>query len=63
MVTYSAYESDARVTRYAEALAERGDHVDVLSLRQTPQISDRDTIARVNVFRPQGRFAKNDAST
>ena len=33
MVAYTEYESDGRVRRYAEALASRGDHVDVLALR------------------------------
>src|SRR5439155_15341589 len=34
MVTHSLYESDHRVMRYAEALAARGDQVDVISLRK-----------------------------
>ena len=34
MLAYTFYESDNRVMRYAETLAARGDHVDVLSLRQ-----------------------------
>lgn len=33
-VAYSFYESDNRVIRYAESLAERGDHVDVIALRR-----------------------------
>ena len=32
MLSYSFYEVDARVTRYAETLARRGDHVDVISI-------------------------------
>jgi glycosyltransferase involved in cell wall biosynthesis len=32
MIAYTEYESDARVRRYAETLAKRGDIVDVLSL-------------------------------
>lgn len=32
MVAYTEYESDNRVRRYAEALARRGDHVDVIAL-------------------------------
>src|SRR5262249_10588832 len=32
MVAYSFYDRDNRVMRYAEALAARGDHVDVISL-------------------------------
>ena len=34
MVTYSFYESDARVQQYATALAARGDQVDVMALRR-----------------------------
>jgi glycosyltransferase involved in cell wall biosynthesis len=34
IVTHSLYESDGRVTRYAEALASRGDQVEVFSLRR-----------------------------
>src|SRR3984893_10803709 len=38
MLAYTLYESDNRVRRYAEALARRGDQVDVIALRggQTP---------------------------
>jgi glycosyltransferase involved in cell wall biosynthesis len=32
MLVYSSYESDGRVRRYAEALARRGDHVEVIAL-------------------------------
>jgi glycosyltransferase involved in cell wall biosynthesis len=32
MVAYTAYESDNRVRRYAETLAKRGDHVDVIAI-------------------------------
>lgn len=32
MVAYSFYENDNRVMRYAEALAARGDEVEVLAL-------------------------------
>ena len=34
MLTYSFYESDNRVLRYATTLAQRGDSVDVLALRR-----------------------------
>jgi len=34
MVAYSFYEGDNRVRRYAEALARRGDEVEVIALRQ-----------------------------
>lgn len=34
MVAYSFYETDNRIMRYAEALADRGDQVDVLALKK-----------------------------
>ncbi len=37
MVAYTFYESDNRVRRYAEALAKRGDQVDVIALRREGQ--------------------------
>lgn len=54
MLSYSFYESDARVARYAETLARRGDHVDVVSLRQEGQEICA-TINGVHVFRIQKR--------
>ena len=62
MVTHSFYESDNRVTRYAEALAERGDRVDVLALRRSPDLPQQQTIEGVNVIRLQDRFGKNERS-
>ncbi len=62
MVTHSFYESDNRVTRYAEALAARGDHVDVLALRRSPDTTAVETIEGVNVYRIQNRFAKTERS-
>jgi len=54
MLAYTFYESDPRVMRYAEALAERGDEVDVIALRrETRGPSDR--IHGVRVFRIQKR--------
>jgi glycosyltransferase involved in cell wall biosynthesis len=38
MLSYSFYESDNRVRRYAETLARRGDHVDIISLRRPGQV-------------------------
>ena len=55
MVSYSFYDSDNRVMRYAETLAARGDHVDVISLFKPGQ-SARDVIRGVNVFRIQQRI-------
>lgn len=37
MLAYSFYEDDNRVMRYAEALAQRGDEVDVIGLRKPQQ--------------------------
>jgi glycosyltransferase involved in cell wall biosynthesis len=34
MIAYTFYDSDNRVMRYAETLAERNDHVDVIALRK-----------------------------
>jgi glycosyltransferase involved in cell wall biosynthesis len=60
MVTYSGYLTDARVTRYAEALAQRGDHVDVLSLRQFPSSPDVEVVNKVNIIRLQSRYGKKE---
>ena len=62
MLTHSFYESDGRVTRYAEALAGRGDEVDVFSLRRSPDTAPRECLAGVNVHRIQGRFGKREKS-
>jgi glycosyltransferase involved in cell wall biosynthesis/peptidoglycan/xylan/chitin deacetylase (PgdA/CDA1 family) len=62
MVTHSFYESDNRVTRYAEALAARGDHVDVLALQRSPDRPKHEVIEGVNVFRLQKRFGKKERS-
>jgi glycosyltransferase involved in cell wall biosynthesis len=60
MVTYSEYLSDARVTRYAEALAQRGDHVDVLSLRRFPGAPAVEVVNKVNIIRRQSRIGKRE---
>lgn len=54
MLSYSFYESDNRVMRYAEALAKRGDDVDVISLREKGQ-AEFGTIRGVDVYRIQER--------
>ena len=54
MVAYSFYESDNRVMRYAEALAARGDQVDVLSLARN-DYAKVETINGVTVHRIQKR--------
>jgi len=55
MLAYSFYESDGRIKRYAETLATRGDHVDVISLKNTSQPSF-ENIKGVNVYRIQERI-------
>jgi glycosyltransferase involved in cell wall biosynthesis len=54
MLTYSFYESDNRVRRYAETLVRRGDHVDVISLRRDgqPKVG---IVNNVHVYRVQQR--------
>ena len=62
MVAYSFYKTDNRVNRYSEALAERGDIVDVLGLKRHPHQPDVERVGRVNVHNIQGRFEKNEKS-
>jgi glycosyltransferase involved in cell wall biosynthesis len=55
MLAYSFYESDGRVRRYAEALVQRGDEVDVIALgTQFP--CKHDVLKGVNVYRIQRRI-------
>jgi glycosyltransferase involved in cell wall biosynthesis len=62
MVSYSFYKSDARVTRYAESLAERGDHVDVLALSSSPGTPPQENVSNVNLFCIQSRHGKTEKS-
>lgn len=62
MVTYSHFLSDARVRRYAEALGERGDNVDVISLRGLPTEPDRERLGNVHLVRMQDRIGKKEKS-
>src|SRR5207245_11627 len=62
MISHSIYMSDNRVRRYAEALAARGDHVDVFSLRRNEKQSKHERIDGVNIFRIQDRFEKSERS-
>jgi glycosyltransferase involved in cell wall biosynthesis len=54
VLAYTFYDSDSRVMRYAEALAERGDHVDVFALNAglSPEY---EVMRGVNLFRIQQR--------
>lgn len=55
MVSYSFYETDNRVLRYASTLAKRGDHVDVFALRGAGKPSE-ELLDGVHVHRLQGRI-------
>lgn len=54
LVAYSFYETDNRVRRYAEALANRGDHVDVIAIAREGS-KKYEKISGVNVYRIQHR--------
>lgn len=54
MLTYSYYESDNRVRRYAETLVRRGDSVDVISLRREGQAHFHE-LNGVRIYRVQER--------
>jgi glycosyltransferase involved in cell wall biosynthesis len=54
MVSYSFYETDNRVLRYASTLAKRGDHVDVFALRREGKPAEEE-MEGVHVHRLQGR--------
>ena len=62
MITHSSYESDNRVTRYAEALADRGDQVDVIALARSPKLARKEILRGVNLYRIQNRFGKRSHS-
>ena len=59
-LAYTFYEFDNRVTRYVRALADRGDEVDVIALRQ-PERPWRETVGGVQFFRIQRRSRKEKA--
>jgi len=62
MIVYSVYQCDNRVMRYAEALAARGDTVEVISLKQNSADPAAEKVGSVNVFRVRGRYIKNQQS-
>jgi glycosyltransferase involved in cell wall biosynthesis len=62
MVAYTFYESDNRVIRYAEALAQRGDSVDVLALGSDQSQPPAETIGQVRISRIQCRAQKGEKS-
>ncbi len=55
MVAYTPYESDNRVRRYAEALAKRGDHVDVIAISWKHYKTTENKIKGVAVYPVQHR--------
>lgn len=55
MLVHNSYETDNRVRRYAEALAKRGDHVDVISLAGGSVPVGSEEISGVTVYRVQHR--------
>ena len=55
MLAYSFYESDNRIMRYADALAQRGDIVDVIALR-SENLPKYEKLKNVNVYRIQKRM-------
>ena len=62
MLTHSFYESDNRVIRYAQALAERGDVVRVAALGRSPQQARVELMRGVELHRIQDRFDKGGDS-
>ncbi len=62
MVAYAFYDSDTRIMRYAEALVQRGDQVDVIALRR-PDQSESEVVDGVNVLRIQQRQPNESART
>jgi len=54
MIAYTFYEFDTRVMLYAEAMAKRGDSVDIIALRRPDQYNF-EKVRDVNVYRIQER--------
>ncbi len=62
MLAYTAYEYDSRVRRYAETLAKRGDHVEVIALHGSQFDKPVETVSGVVVYRIQ-RCCCDEANT
>jgi glycosyltransferase involved in cell wall biosynthesis/peptidoglycan/xylan/chitin deacetylase (PgdA/CDA1 family) len=58
MLAYTQYEHDNRVRRYAEALAKRGDTVEVIALTTPSMVQGRQTLSGVDVYGIQVRDHK-----
>ena len=52
IIAYSSYVRDGRVKRHAEALAERGDHVDVICLAD-PQLRSGNGVSAIGIEMPR----------
>jgi glycosyltransferase involved in cell wall biosynthesis len=61
MLAYSFYESDNRIMRYARALVERGDEVDVIALGSDEKQPAFEAVDGVSVYRIQRRV-RNERS-
>jgi glycosyltransferase involved in cell wall biosynthesis len=61
MVSYSMYDSDGRVRRYAETLVKQGYQVDAVALRREKNGISNSVLNGVRVFRVQSRI-KNERS-
>jgi glycosyltransferase involved in cell wall biosynthesis len=61
MVSYSMYDSDGRVRRYAESLVRQGYRVDAVALRREEKGIRNSVLNGVRVFRVQSRI-KNEKS-
>ena len=59
MIAHSIYETDNRVIRYANALAERGDDVEVFALKRDKSLADVEMVGKVRVNRLQLRSRKD----
>jgi len=55
MLAYSGYETDGRIRRYAEALARRGDMVDVIALQALKGSQKVSTLSGVRIYHVQHR--------
>ena len=55
MLSYSFYQTDNRVMRYAQTLAKQGDHVDVFALKTDDQTTNPTTLNGVTVYGLQHR--------
>ncbi|HEY2106310.1 MAG TPA: glycosyltransferase, partial [Candidatus Binataceae bacterium] len=52
IIAYSSYVRDGRVKRHAEALADRGDHVDVICLAD-PQLRSANGVTTIGIEMPR----------